>query len=125
MPKGVRKSRFELPAKLKLEYVKGEPFVKLKALAKLAGIPAPVIEMAERLLKTPDDEGGVFLLASQEMKDAAPQIESMFVDGLTRMAKCFGQKGTKVKSFRDDDRIVCYYQLHKLRSAGPGKRAKA
>src|SRR3990167_6037159 len=111
MPKGVRKCRFELPPKLKLEYIKGEKFLEMQAVSKLAGLPAPVVEMGQRLLKSPDEEGGVFMLVTQEMKDNAPQIEAIFTEGLTRIARLFGPKGTKVRSFRDDDRCVWYYQL--------------
>ena len=121
MPKGVRKCRFELPPKLKLEYIKGEKFLEMQAVSKLAGLPAPVIEMGQRLLKSPDEEGGVFMLVTQEMKDNAPQIEAIFTEGLTRIARLFGPKGTKVRSFRDDDRCVWYYQLKRVRN--PVKRS--
>jgi len=48
----------------------------------------------------------------------------VFLDGLGKVARLFGPKGTKAKSFSDDERIVFWYQLRKLRAPAAGKRAQ-
>ncbi len=109
MPTGIPKS-LELPKTLKIDYVKGEAFVKLRDAAKLAGIPPAVLEMGQRLLKSGNTEGATFVLGTPELKAKADEIVKVFRSGLRKVARAFGSGDAAPKTYCDGEKIVCWYQ---------------
>ena len=110
MPTGVRKT-LVLPKTVKIDYVKGEAFIRLRDAAKLAGIPAPVLEMGQRLLKSGNTEGATFVLGTPELQAKANEIAQVFKSGLRKVGKVFGGGAPMVpKVWCDGEKIVCWYQ---------------
>ena len=107
---------FVIPKNYKVQFLDGKAFIELKAAARLAGIPESVLEMGQRLLKRPDVEGGIFLLATSELQSKANEIEAIFRLGLRKIAKALGSGGLTVKRYRDEGRLVFWYAV------GPGKK---
>ena len=104
------KRKIELP-NAKIEYIQGQPFLKLKEAAKLAGIHPVILEMGKRLLARPDVEGGVFPLKGPEMQKNADAIEQQFVWGLRKIAKALSAIPLRVKSVREEERLVFFYAV--------------
>lgn len=114
MPTGIPKW-IEIPKSLKVEYVKGDAFVKLRDAAKLAGIPPVVLEMGQRLLRSGNTEGATFVLGTPDLKAKADDIMRVFKAGLRKVAKAFGTGGLAPRTYCDGEKIVCWYQ-----DGGPG-----
>ena len=95
--------------KMKIEYIQGQPFLKAKTAARLAGIDSNVLQMGINLLKRPDGQGAVFLLATKELQQAADDLENLISIGLRKVAKGIGQS-VKVKCFRSDERLIFWYE---------------
>jgi hypothetical protein len=108
---------FSLPDSLKIDFIKGESFIRAKQAARLAGIHPAILEMGQKLLQSVDGQAGVFVLGSQEMKTRAREIEELFVKGLRKVGRAFGS-GVTVKSSREGDRLLFWY------APGWGKAAK-
>ena len=109
----------QLPAKMKVEYIKGPAFISLKRAAKLAGINSISLEIGQKLLTTVDGEGAILLLATPELIQRANDIEAIVRLDLRKIAKAIGPGGLSVKSVRDADKLAFWYTL------GPGPRRKA
>jgi len=107
-----------IPEKLTLTFIDGKKFIELRHAARLTGIHPVILEMAQRLLKQPDTEAGTFLLATQELKDKADQIETAFVAGLRRVAKHFGTAKMRPKCYREENRLSFWYEF----AAGIGRK---
>jgi hypothetical protein len=110
MTKGV-KAISVLPEKFTLEYVKGEPFIKLASAAKLAKIHPVILEMGQNLLKNPQ-QAGIFILGNAELKRKVNDIEREFVRGLRKILLIFGgNKRMKVSSYLSEDRLHFWYTI--------------
>ena len=105
-----KKKVFALPQALKIEYLKGQAFIELKAAARLAGIHPEILERARHLLASEGSECCSFKLATPELLKAANEIEALFRTGLNRVAKVFGSVRFRVKSYRDETRLVFWYE---------------
>ena len=103
-----------LPEKVKIEYISGGAFIALKSASKLAGIHPAITEMGLTLLKKPN-EGGIYVLGTPEMLNKANEIELLFRDGLRRIAKIFGPGGQAVKSYREENRLIFWYGIPKVK----------
>lgn len=101
-------SAFALPDSLKIEFIKGESFIRAKHAARLAGIHPAILEMGQKLLQSVDGQAGVFVLGNAEMKAKAHEIEALFVKGLRKVGQLFGP-GVRVKSTREGDRLLFWY----------------
>ena len=95
---------------MKFEVVGGEKFIEIREAAKLAGIHPAIIEMGQRLLKKPGEEGGVFQLTTSELQARGESIEQTFKAGLRKVAKAMGPGGLAVRSLREDLRITFWYR---------------
>lgn len=115
--------QIELPETVKLQFVDGKKFIEIKAAARLAGIHPVVLEMGRKLLENPDGQGGVFLLATEQIRKQANEIEQVFRRGLQKVAKTLGPGGLAVKSYRDEERLVFWYA--RAGAAAKGKRQAA
>lgn len=109
MPKGQTRVR-ALPDTVKVVYLSGEPFIAIKAAARLAGIHPAVLEMAQRLTKKPGTEAGLFELATVELRSKATEIEAVFVSGLRKAARALvGPGKLTVRSHREGNRLTFWY----------------
>jgi len=82
--------------------------IKIQKAAKLGGVHPAILEMGQRLLKSPGAEGGVLTLGTPDLKERAEDIRSAFVKGLRKVGGAMGD-GLAVKSHRDGDRLVFWY----------------
>lgn len=104
------KPRFQLPKDAKFTVVDGQPFVRLRDAARLAGIQPVVLEMGQTLLSRVGGSGAAFALSTPELVRSSDDIIKTFKTGLRRYAKAMepNQK-IKLKAFREGQRLVFWY----------------
>lgn len=109
MPTG-KASVSVLPRDAKFQIIDGQPFVRLRDAAKLAGIHPVVLEMGKELLTRVGGSGAAFALATPDLQRNAEAIAKVFKVGLRRLAKALEPtKKIKVKAYRDGRRLVFWY----------------
>ena len=106
-----KKAECELPKNSGVQYIDGKAFLQLREAAKLSGINPVILEMGRKLLSAPDSQGGVFKLPTAEMQRRGDEIEQMFSVGLKKVAKALSAMRVKVKSYREEDRLVFWFAL--------------
>lgn len=107
MPKG---QRLAIPDSAKFQIVDGQPFVRLREAAKLAGIHPVILEMGAELLKRVGGSGAAFALATPDLQKSADAIAKAFKVGLRRYAKAMEpMKKLKLKAYKDGARLVFWY----------------